>query len=48
MSKKNTFAETFRQRMIAAGKVIYLPKDSPLREILGLDEEVEQTKTEEE
>lgn len=47
--KKNTIVETFRRRMIETSKVIILPKDSPLREMLGLDkEDVEPTNAEEE
>jgi hypothetical protein len=49
MKKKETIVETFRRRMMEMGKVIILPKDSPLREVLGLDkEDVEPTNAEEE
>jgi hypothetical protein len=52
MKKKETIVETFRRRMMEMGKVITLPKDSPLRELLGMTEEeeenVEPTNAEEE
>lgn len=59
MNKINNVFEAFRQRMIEAGRVITLPKDSPLRAMLGMDEpedteeapqqeEVESTNTQEE
>lgn len=41
----------FKERMRKAGKVIVLPKDSPLRDILGIpypEEEVEPTESKEE
>lgn len=36
MSKQKNAFETFKERMIALGKVKVLPKDSLLRDILGI------------
>lgn len=48
MSKQKNAFETFKERMIALGKVKVLPKDSPLRDILGIPyTEVEPTETKE-
>lgn len=47
---KNIFA-AFKERMAEKGKVITLPKDSPLRDILGIpypQEEVEPSNDKEE
>ena len=49
MSKQKNAFEAFKERMIALGKVKVLPKDSPLRDILGIPyTEVESTETKEE
>lgn len=48
--KKSAFA-AFKERMAEKGKVITLPKDSPLRDILGIpypQEEVEPSNDKEE
>lgn len=50
MSEKKNIVATFKERMAEKGKVITLPKESPLRDILGIpypEEEVEQTNKEE-
>lgn len=50
-TKKTIFA-AFKERMAEKGKVITLPKDSPLRNILGIPypeiEEVEPSESQEE
>lgn len=52
MSKQKNAFEAFKERMIALGKVKVLPKDSPLRNILGIPypeiEEVEPSESQEE
>ena len=48
--KKSVFA-AFKERMAEKGKVITLPKDSPLRDLLGIpypQEEVEPSNDKEE
>jgi hypothetical protein len=48
--KKSAFA-AFKERMAEKGKVITLPKDSPLRDLLGIpypQEEVEPSNDKEE
>ena len=51
MSTKKNIIATFKERMAEKGKVITLPKNSPLRDILGIpypEENVEPAKVEEE
>jgi hypothetical protein len=47
---KNKLFEEFKKKMEEKGRVITLPKDSPLRDILGIPytEEVESLETQEE
>lgn len=47
---KNKLFEQFKEKMKEKGRVIILPKDSPLRDILGIPytEEVESLETQEE
>lgn len=51
MSEKKNIIAAFKERMAKKGKVITLPKESPLRDILGIpypEEEVEPSNDKEE
>lgn len=47
---KNKLIEEFKEKMKEKGRMIILPKESPLRDILGISytEEVESLETQEE
>ena len=44
MTTRKTIFEKFKQRMIEHGKYVHIPNDSPLRQILGLEINEEDTK----